>query len=213
MKPLLSVLFVVFACEVSSAQVLFSQAPPQTGCPAGCKGAPGEKGDVGPAGPRGPAGPPGQKGDDGDPGPAGQTGPAGPSGPAGPTGPQGPPGPGTVGPRTTRPIDIGVHGVNLAVRAAVVDGANVYILVYEPLLRAAALIDVETCLAQVAVNFDAGVGVDSQGRSLTFDDVSVLGARSFAWWHRGAMWSHNWNESLPWVTLPVINGVPLCRAR
>ena len=138
-----------------------------------------------------PAGPPGPKGD---------PGPRGPKGEPGPPGPPGPPAP--QPPRTVRPFDIGVHGVNLAAHAVVRDGDRVFLIVYEPTLRAAALVDTSTGLAQVVSNFDAGVGVDAQGRSLVFDGVEVLGARAFLWWHHGAAWAHNWNEALPWAPLP-----------
>lgn len=110
--------------------------------------------------------------------------------------------PAPVGPRTLRPFDLGLHGVNFAVRAAVADGARAYLLVYEPTARAAALVDPTTGLAQVVMPFDAGIGPDPQGRTITFDDVTVLSPRSFAWWHRGAVWVHTWDEQLEWQPLP-----------
>lgn len=110
--------------------------------------------------------------------------------------------PAPVGPRTLRPFDLGLHGVNFAVRAAVSDGARAYLLVYEPSARAAALVDPTTGLAQVVMPFDAGIGPDAQGRTITFDDVTVLSPRSFAWWHRGAVWVHTWDEQLAWLPLP-----------
>lgn len=154
-----------------------------------------------------PAGPPGAPGRPGEPGSPGRPGEQGPAGPVGPPGTPGAPGTcegqcPTVGPRTLRPFDLGVHGINLAVRAVVKDGAQTYLIVYEPTLRTAALVDVRTGLAQVVVNFDAGIGLDDRGRAITFDDVLVLAPRTYGWWHRGAVWGHTWDESLPWQPLP-----------
>ena len=178
-KTVVVLVILAFAASVQ-AQELRTWAPPPNKCEVKC-----------------PAGPPGPKGDPGDPGPAGPQGPPGPQGPRGPKGD-----PADPGPRTLPPFDLGIHGVNLAVRAVVQDGPATYLLVYEPTVRAAALVDLATGLAQVVYNFDAGIGVDAEGRSITFDDVTVLRARAFAWWHRGAVWSHNWDEGLPWQSLP-----------
>lgn len=153
-----------------------------------------------PPGPKGEPGPPGPKGNKGDPGPRG---PEGPAGPAGPQGPQGPPGPPAAPPPVPPPFDLGAHGINFAVRAIVHDGAKVYAIVYEPALQVAALVDLATGLAQLEIGFSAGIPASPRG-PLRFDDVQVLGRRSFLWWHRGAAWSHNWNEALPWTDLKLI---------
>lgn len=173
------VILLGLAVSSAQAQQLKTWQPPNE-CKVEC-----------PAGPPGPRGPKGEKGEKGEPGEPGEPGPPGPPGPPAPQ-----------PPRTVRPFDIGVHGINLAVHAVVRDGDKVFLIVYEPTLRAAALVDTTTGLAQVVSNFDAGVGVDSQGRSLVFDGVEVLGARAFLWWHHGAAWAHNWNEGLAWAPLP-----------
>jgi len=178
---------------VSYAQQLRTSEPETPACTVQCP--------AGPAGPIGPSGP---------------AGPAGPAGPVGPTGPKGEPGtPSTVParPRTVRPFDFGIHGLNFAVRAFVQDGPTIYLLAYEPTYRAAVLVDTTTGLGQIAMNFDAGIGRDAQGRSITFDGVDILEARAFAWWHRGAVWSHNWDETLPLVDFKSYLGLPLFRWR
>jgi hypothetical protein len=142
--------------------------------------------------------------------PAGPAGPQGPAGPRGPAGPQGIPGPPGVsltppsGPRTLRPFDLAIRGVAINASAVVKDGAQTYLLVYSAQLKAAALIDVATGLAQIQAQFDAGVGPHPKhpGELVPFDKVEVLAPRSFAWWHRGAVWSYDWDSSLPWVAMP-----------
>jgi hypothetical protein len=128
----------------------------------------------------------------------------GPPGPPGPPGPKGDPGFCEAGPRTVRPFDLFIRGINFNARAVVKDGAKLYVLVYAAQFPAAALVDVSTGLAQIAYPFDAEVGPDPAhpGELVKFDDVSVLAPRSFLWWHRGASWSHNWDESLPWQPMP-----------
>lgn len=172
-------------------------------CPTGPKGDPGDPGPAGPAGPRGPKGEPGPPGPQGEPG-VGTPGPEGPAGPAGPAGTCNC-GSGPVVP----PFDIGTRGIDFSVRAAVRDGAKVYLLVYVARVSdaypfpVAALVDPLTGLAQIAPQFYAGVPVDDRGRSIIFDDVTVLSATSAVWWHRGAGWSWNWDHSLPWVPMPL----------
>lgn len=177
----------------------------------------GEKGDPGPAGPAGPQGPAGPKGNPGPVGPAGPAGPQGPGGPAGPAGPKGEPGPKgergepgtcegscpTPGPRTVRPFDFGVHGLNFAVRDFVHDGRTTYLLAYEPSVRAAVLVDISTGLGQLVMNFTAGLHGDPRG-PIVFDGVNAISPRSFAWWHRGAMWSADWNDALPVIDFKAI---------
>lgn len=141
----------------------------------------------------------------GAPGPKGDPGDRGPQGPAGPAGSQGPAGlPAPTGPRTVRPFDLGAHGAAFTVRTVVHDGDRVFILAYEPTIRVALLVDIATGLAQVAYGFDAGVGLDPQGRALVFDGVDVLGPRAFLWWHHGAAWAANWDDRAPVVDLTAI---------
>ncbi|MGE0363040.1 MAG: hypothetical protein AB7R67_20165 [Vicinamibacterales bacterium] len=135
----------------------------------------------------------------------GKPGPPGPPGPQGPTGPQGPPGPpAETGPRTVRPFDLFFRGINFNARAVVHDGAKTYVLVYAAQIPAAALVDIETGLAQIAMPFNAGVGPDPAhpGEVIRFDDVHVLAPRTFLWWHHGASWAHTWDDSLPWQPMP-----------
>jgi len=140
------------------------------------------------------------------PGPAGPKGPKGDPGPPGPAGPKGEPGVCACdkGPRTVRPFDLWIRGINFNARAVVRDGAKTYVLVYAAQLPAAALVDIETKQAQIVYPFDAGVGPDPAhpGQLITFDDVHVLAPRTFLWWHRGASWAHTWDETLPWQAMP-----------
>lgn len=114
-----------------------------------------------------------------------------------------------------RPFDLGAHGLNFAVRAAVTRGCDRFLAVYDPALRVAALVDPRTGLAEVAVGFSAGVA-DSDRGPIVFDDVEALDGLSLLWWHRGATWAHDW----PIGTLPVwdlkalrVDGVPVFRWR
>lgn len=102
-----------------------------------------------------------------------------------------------------RPFDLGAHGLDLSVRGVVVDGVLVRLLVYEPRLHVAALIETSTGYAQIAQNFTAGLGVDERG-PITFDGVSVLSTGTFGWWHRGAVWTHQWDTKLPWTDLKTL---------
>ena len=188
-------LLILSAAPVSAQWRLpTTETPVCTICPTG------PKGDPGPAGPRGPAGPQGEPG----------VGTPGPSGPAGPQGPVGPAGTCNCGSGpVVPPFDLGTRGIDFSVRAAVRDGAKVYLLVYVARVSdaypfpVAALVDPMTGLAQIAPQFYAGVPVDDRGRSIIFDDVTVLSATSAVWWHRGAGWSWNWDHSLPWVPMPL----------
>jgi hypothetical protein len=136
--------------------------------------------------------------------PPGPKGDPGPQGPAGPKGEKGDPGaPADCGPRTLQTFDLGLEGFNFAVRAVVKDGPKTYVLIYEPRIQAAALVDTATGLAQVARGFDAGIGESPKhpGQRITFDGVDVLTPRTFLWWHQGAGWAHTWDETRPWEPL------------
>jgi hypothetical protein len=177
--------FVVAALLVATtahAQYTGTTTPP----PPTCTTCTGKQGPPGPAGPQGPIGPRGPKGEKGDPGAPGA------------------PGVVEVGPRTLRAFDLFIPRVAITASAIVTDGPATYLLVYSAALKAAALIDVATGLAQIQSQFDALVGPDARhpGELIPFDRVEVLAPRAFAWWHRGAVWSHNWDEALPWVPMP-----------
>lgn len=131
-------------------------------------------------------------------------GPPGPRGIPGPPGPPGPPGTTPTGPRTLRPFDLAIRGVAINTSAVVKDGTATYLLVYSAQLKAAALIDVSTGLAQIQAQYVAGVGADPRhpGELIAFDKVEVLSPRTFAWWHHGVVWSHTWDDSLAWVPMP-----------
>lgn len=155
-----------------------------------------------------PAGPPGPQG------PTGPRGPEGPTGPTGPTGPQGPKGePGTPGvcpscnteTEPLRPFDIGIPGVvEFPVRLRVRDGANIYLLVYAPTVKVAALVDVRTGLAQIAPN------MSFQGTP--FNDVQELQRGNYLWWAGvGSAWSKRWDSTLPWVDLKNYAGLRIFR--
>jgi hypothetical protein len=101
------------------------------------------------------------------------------------------------------PFDLGTHGIEFTARAVVPDGDKLYLLVYVAKLHAAALVDVRTGLAQIARPFAAEVPDTDPRGLITFDDVTVLARRTFIWWHRGAAWSHNWDETLPWEPMPL----------
>lgn len=155
-----------------------------------------------------PAGPPGPKGDPGPRGPKGEPGPRGPQGPPGVT-PELPPLP---------PFDLGVHGFDFSTLAfRVVDGRWM-VLAFERVTRTAILLDPATCIAQTHPGFTAGIGAP-----LDFDRVEWLTATGSAWFHRGSVWSWEWN---PPPGSPVLNlnalrfddpklgkATPLCRAR
>lgn len=145
-----------------------------------------------PAGPPGPHGDPGRDGRDGKDGRDGRDGVDGKDGRDGLDA--------EVGPRVLRPFDLWIRGIVFNASAVVKDGAKTYLLVYAAQFPAAALVDVETGLAQVRMGFDAGVGPDPNhpGDIVRFDRVEVLAPRSFLWWHRGAGWSETWPENLPW---------------
>lgn len=173
------ILFVLFCVVPAYAQTWRTSqpAPIEPVCREGCTG------------PQGPPGIPGRTGTPGTPGTPGIPGPPGP--PAPPLAPHG------------QPFDLGSHGLDIAARAVVHDGDQVYLIVYERSTQSAALIDTATGLGQVAKNFTAGVTeIDPRG-PITFDGVLVLRPRQFMWFHRGAGWAVNWDSTLPWVPIPV----------
>jgi len=186
MRVVVAVVLGVSVSVSADAQVLFSTKKPEPACRVECVGAPGAKGDPG---------------DKGDPGRDGRDGRDGTDGRDGRDA--------EAGPRTLRPFDLWIRGINFNARAVVRDGAKTYVLVYTAQVPgaqvpAAALVDTATGLAQIVMPFDAGVGPDPAhpGQVITFDDVTVLAPRAFLWWHRGASWSANWNDTLPWQPMP-----------
>lgn len=108
-------------------------------------------------------------------------------------------------------FDLGVHGVNFSVRDF---KDEEHLMVYDPQYRTAILVDVCSGWGQMIVGFSAGIPPDNRG-PITFDGVDHIRGNRFAWWHRGAVWSHEWPEQWPWQDLKqiVINGVPLFRWR
>lgn len=99
-------------------------------------------------------------------------------------------------PLPIRPFDLGVHGVNLNARAVVHDGAKTYLLVYAAQFPAAALVDLETGLAQIQYP------ITIADPALRFESVDVLTPRTFLWWHHGAAWAQDWDTTLPWQPMP-----------
>lgn len=143
-----------------------------------------------PAGPRGPQGP------------AGPAGPKGSQGPKGDTGPQGPPGvsvpPSTPAPTVVQPFDIGFHGVDLSIADFFSVAGVSYAVVYEPSAKAAALINLDTCWAQLYPNFNAGL----PGAPLAWKAVQATDEPfHLAWNHGGAWWSERWPAWLPKVNM------------
>lgn len=178
MRALMTVTLILLA-SLAQAQSFRSSTPKPPACTVECPpGAPGDPGRDGRDGRNGKDGKDGRDGRDGRDA--------------------------EVGPRTVRPFDLWIRGVNFNARAVVKDGSKTYVLVYAAQVPAAALVDTATGLAQIAIGFDAGVGPDPghPGEVICFDGVDVLAPRSFLWWHRGASWSANWNESLKWEPMP-----------
>jgi len=187
----LTVLALSCAPERAGAQTFRA---PQTSTPPACTTCPA--GPQGPPGPAGPTGPAGRNGRDGEDGTDGRDGADGRDGRDGVDA--------AVCPVVVyRPFDLGAHGLTLPVSAIVRDGCRVFVLAYSPAVPAAVLVDPLTGLAQVALNFSAGVGVNERG-ALTFDKVEVLDRDVFLWWHRGGAWSHRWPAGLPWWDLKTI---------
>lgn len=208
---LLAIVIVIIAAKASFGQTIAFNT--QTSCPKECRG---EKGDPGPAGPRGPQGPAGPKGDPGPAGPRGADGNPGPQGPAGPQGPKGDPGSTPVLPPLPA-FDLGVHGFNFLPGDLRVVNGRWMLLTYETTNRAALMIDLATCVAQVHPGFDAGIGAP-----LMWSNVRWVTDLDAVWTHSGAMWSHRWDVSKT-VTLnlnafrfddPKLGAnTPLCRWR
>lgn len=122
----------------------------------------------------------------GPPGPRGPQGPAGPKGPPGPQGPQGPKGEPPALPPLP-PFDLGVHGFNfLPGDLRVVDG-RWKLMTYETTTKAALVVDLATCIAQVHPAFDAGIGAP-----LTWAAVRWVTDVDSVWTHGGALWSWRW---------------------
>lgn len=165
-----------------------------------------------------PAGPPGPKGDTGPRGPSGPAGPQGPTGPQGPQGPKGEPG-GTPTLPPLPPFDLGVHGFNfLPGELRVIDG-RWKLLTYETTNKAAVLLDIATCVAQVHPRFDAGIGAP-----LTWASVRWVTDLDSVWYHGGAMWSWRLDAARPGMLTLNLNALrfddpkigpntPLCRWR
>lgn len=93
------------------------------------------------------------------------------------------------------------------------------LLTYETTLKAAVLLDVATCVAQVHQAFDAGIGAP-----LTWGSVRWVTDRDSVWWHGGALWSHRWDTTRPGLVTINLNALrfddpkigkdtPLCRWR
>lgn len=188
---LAAIVLVILGARASFGQTapLFSTPATQTSCPAGCKG---EVGPRGPAGPQGPAGPKGDSGPAGPRGVDGKPGPQGPAGPQGPTGPQGPKGdPGGTPVLPPLPgFDLGIHGFNFLPGDLRVVNGRWRLLTYETTTRAALMIDLATCVAQVHAGFDAGIG-----SPLMWSNVRWVTDLDAVWTHSGALWSHRWDPS------------------
>ena len=85
------------------------------------------------------------------------------------------------------PFDLGVHGFAfLPGKLRVIDG-RWKLLTYEQTSKAAILLDIATCVAQVHLGFDAGIGAP-----LTWGSVEWPTDLDTVWWHGGAMWSWRW---------------------
>lgn len=176
-RRLLSVIGLSMVCFAATADA--QRFIPATSTPPACTTCP--------AGPKGPKG---------DPGPAGSPGPKGDPGPRGPKGDPGPP---SVPPRVVvRPFDLGFHGVNLDVAAFFSSAGVSYAVIYEPSAQAAALVNLDTCTAQIYPAFNAGL----PGRPLAWRAVQTTGEPfHFVWNHGGAWWSERWPSWLPSVSL------------
>lgn len=146
-------------------------------------------------------------------------GPHGPKGDPGPRGPKGDPGPPAVPPVVPPlpPFDLGVHGFHFLPGDLRVVNGRWMLLTYETTQKAAVLLDIATCVAQVHPHFDAGIGAP-----LTWGSVRWVTDADSVWWHAGALWSWRWNAAST-VTLnlnawrfddPKLGkGTPLCRWR
>lgn len=152
----------------------------------------------------------------GPPGPRGPQGPAGPKGPPGPQGPQGPKGEPPALPPLP-PFDLGVHGFNfLPGDLRVVDG-RWKLMTYETTTKAALVVDLATCIAQVHPAFDAGIGAP-----LTWAAVRWVTDVDSVWTHGGALWSWRWTgagtvtmnlNALRFNDPKLGPATPLCRLR
>lgn len=165
-------------------------------------------------------GPKGETGPKGEPGPRGPQGPQGPQGPRGPQGPKGDPGVVVVvPPPPLPPFDLGVHGFHFLPGALRVVGGRWTLLTYETTLKAAVLLDIATCVAQVHLNFDAGLGA-----LLAWQHVQWVTDLDSVWTHGGALWSWRWDVARPGLVTMDLNALrftdprigpntPLCRWR
>lgn len=150
--------------------------------------------------------------------PAGPQGRQGDPGPAGPRGPQGAPGAPVVIPPMPE-FDLGVHGFRFLPGEARFVGGRWFLLTYEVNKRAAVMLDLATCVAQIHVGFDAGLGAP-----LTWEVLSWPANETSLWSHGGATWTWRWNPYRPGLVTANLNALvfndprigpntPLCRWR
>jgi hypothetical protein len=121
-------------------------------------------------------------------------GPQGPPGPKGEPGPPGPPGPpGSTPTCSPRPFDLTIPKHLITLRTVV---PGCFYLVYSAPLAHAALIDLNTGLAQIQpVDAQIHLGV-------VFDYVEVVNPTFFLWGAGGTTWGHPWRVNWPWEPMP-----------
>lgn len=106
------------------------------------------------------------------------------------------------GPLAVSAFDLGTAGTSFTVRGALLYKGRPYLIVYAPQFPAAALVDVQTGLAQIAYPFFAGLVPDSTEPALTFTDVTVLTPFTYVWWQGGRGTARTWDTTLPWQPMP-----------
>lgn len=144
---------------------------------------------------------------DGTPPMQGPPGPAGPMGPQGPMGPRGPQGPAAERPELPPIVplpgfDLGVHGFHFLPGDLRLVNGRWQMLTYESTFRAAMLLDIASCVAQVHLAFDAGLGAP-----LLWQNVRWVTDTESVWWHNGAMWSWTWETSRPGLLTVNLNAI------
>jgi hypothetical protein len=109
-----------------------------------------------------------------------------------------------------QPIDVPKFDLvaPIRVRTAMQVGRHVYMVLYHPNVGgqpAAAVVDLQTGLAQVVIPFTVH-GMPAEG----MDGVTwIPGTTTLAWWRGdGGSWGEAWNFDQPWVPFPYFGFVP-----
>lgn len=131
----------------------------------------------------------------GPPGPDGPPGPPGPTGPQGPQGPKGEPG-ASCAPWVLRPYDLTIPAHLVTLRGTVPVPGGHFVMVYSAPLKAAALIDPRTGLAQI-------VPIDPKFHgNVVADGFRAITPTFFEWTAGDVTWGEKWRSDWPWVPMP-----------